>query len=797
MVTGLRSVLTKKLLRDLWRLRAQSFAIALVIAAGVGMVVMSFGMIRSLEASRDAYYERYRFADVFAPVKRAPETVMRDIRRIGGVAVAESRVSAGAVLDIPGIMEPIAARVLSLPAGEQPALNRLVLRSGRLPEPGRPDEAVTNEAFAKAARLAPGDMVKALLYGKQVELRLVGIVLSPEYVYAVPPGQIFPDNRRFGVLWMNREPLAATLDLTDAFNEAVIGLEPQASEAEVIRRLDLLLEPYGAPGAYGRDLQISNRFVTNEIGQLRTTVEILPPIFLGVAAFLLNIVLARLVDTEREVIGLMKAFGYRSRDVMAHYMALALLLSAGGLVLGAILGTWLGRELATLYQRFFQFPLLEFRAGADVYLIAAGVTLAAVLAGAIAAVRRAARLAPAEAMRPPVPPDFSGRLVALASRIGPDEPTRMILRGLLRRPLRSVLTVAGLSLALGLYIASASATDNVERMITLIFGKSQRANIIVSFVEARDARALHDLAHLPGVLRAEPFRAVGARLVAGHDVEREGLSSADADSDLRRLIDIKGRLVPVPPVGAILSRRLAEQLGLKPGDTFRAEVTEGDRPVLDLKVARVIDSPIGSSATLDRTALNRLLREGDTISGAYLLVDSRRLPALYATLKGTPLVANVTSFSATVQSLRDTIAQNMGIVTLFNTGFACLIVVGVVYNSARISLAERARDLASLRVLGFRRAETAFVLLGELAILVLTAIPFGILFGIGLSLYVTHRYSTSGDGHADLYTIPFGMNVSTVADGVLIVGAAAAVTALLIRMRVDRLDLIRALKTRE
>ncbi|WP_158702965.1 ABC transporter permease [Allosphingosinicella vermicomposti] len=791
------SMLTRKLFRDLWRLRAQSFAIALVIAAGVGMAVMSFGMIRSLEATREAYYDRYRFADIFAPLKRAPESVMAEVRAIDGISVAESRVSAGAILDIPGIVEPVAARVLALPPEGQPSLNRLVLRSGRLPEPGRPDEAVASEAFAVAARLALGDTFTTLLYGKQVELRLVGTVLSPEYVYAVPPGQLFPDNRRFGILWMNREPLAAMLDLTDAFDEAMVRLEPGTSEAEVIRRLDLLLEPYGGGGAYGRDEQISNRFVTNEISQLRTTVEILPPIFLGVAAFLLNIVLARLVDTEREVIGLMKAFGYRRRDVMRHYAGLALLLSTGGMVLGAVLGTWLGRELSTLYQRFFTFPFLEFRAGVDVYLVSAGVTLAAVLAGSALAVRRAARLAPAEAMRPPLPPDFSGRLVAVASRLGPDEPTRMILRGLLRRPLRSCLTVAGLALALGLYIASASATDNVERMIDLIFGKSQRADIIVSFAEARDEGALYSLSRLPGVIRVEPFRATAARLIAAQHEEREGLSSADAGANLRRLIDINGALVEPPPAGAILSRRLAEQLEVGPGDIVRAEVTEGDRPVLDIPVMGVIESPIGSSATIDRAVLNRLLIEGRSISGAYLLVDDNQLPALYAALKGTPFVANVTSFAATVQSLRDTIAQNMGIVTMFNTGFACLIVVGVVYNSARISLAERARDLASLRVLGFRRAETAFVLLGELAILVLASLPLGILFGIGLSRYITQRYSTAGDGHADLYTIPFGMNASTMADGVLIVGAAAAITALVIRTRVDRLDLIRALKTRE
>jgi putative ABC transport system permease protein len=796
-VIALRSALSMKLARDLWRLRAQGLAIALVLAAGVGMMLMSFGMIRSLEATRDAYYERYRFAHVFAPVRRAPEPLMAAVRAIPGVAVAESRISAAAVLDVTGIAEPVSARLHSLPETGQPLLNRLVLRTGRLPDPREPDEVVVSEAFAKAARLTTGDRIGAVLYGNRVELRIVGVVLSPEYVYTVAPGQIFPDNRRFGVLWMAREPLAAALDLTETFNEVTLRTAPGADRDGVIRRLDLLLAPYGATGAYAREEQISDRFVTNEIAQLRVMVELLPPIFLAIAAFLINIVLARLVDTEREVIGLLKAFGFGTWTIMRHYAALALLLSAGGLVLGLALGTWLGRALAGLYQNYFVFPFLTFRAGADLYLIAAAVALAAVVAGAFGGVRRAARLTPAEAMRPPVPPDFSGRFSRKAALLGPDEPSRMILRGLVRRPLRSGLAVAGIAAALALYIASASATDNVERMIDLVFGRSQRGDLIVSFAEPRDARALHALQRLPGVLRVEPFRAVGARLRTGHRVEREGLSSADAGADLNRLIDVQGRLIDPPPAGAILSASLARQLGVRTGDRIRAELTEGDRSTLDIAVGRVIETPIGASATLERAALNRLLREGDTISGAYLAVDGSQLSRLYAALKQTPAVANVTIFSAMVQSLRRTIGENMEIVTLFNTGFAVLIVLGVVYNSARISLSERARDLASLRVLGFRRNEVGFILLGELALLVLLAIPVGIPAGIGLAWLVTQAYSTSADSHASLYTIPFSMNPATIADGVLVVAAAAAVTAVLIRMRTDRLDLVRALKTRE
>ena len=784
------SPLTIKLVRDLWRLRSQAVAIALVIAAGVGMVIMSFGMIRSLEATRSAYYDVYRFADVFAPVRRAPKSTIDAVRRIPGVAFAEGRVTAGAILDVPGIAEPVSARVQSLPTAG--GLNLLVLREGSLPRTSEPNSVVLSEAFAKAARLGPGDRFAALIYGKRVDLRVTGTVLSPEFVYAVAPGQIFPDNRRYGIIWMNEEALAGALDLRESFNEALVRLAPGAGREEVVRQLDIVLQPYGAYGAYGRDLQISDRFVSNEIDQLATTVEILPPIFLAVAAFLLNIVLARLVDTERETIGLLKAFGFRNRAILLHYGQLAALLSLPGLILGGVLGTWLGRSLAAMYQRYFVFPFLEFRAGLDSYLIAFVATLIAVLAGAALAVVRASRLAPAEAMLPPAPADFSGRWTAQAARaIAPDEPSRMILRGLFRRPLRTALAIFGLSSALALYIASASSTDNIDRMIEIAFGKAEREDLVVTFAEPRDARALYELARMPGIIRVEPYRSVGARLIAGHREVREGLVGTSAGSDLGRTVDVKGRIIEPPASGVIVSSRLARRLNLRPGDPIRAVVTEGDRPTLDLPVSAVIDTPLGSSARLDRQALNRLLQEGATLSGAYLAVDSNSAEAVFRELKKTPQIAGVTSQRAMLQGLRDTVAEQMGIVTLFNTLFAALIVLGVVYNSARISLAERARDLASLRVLGFRRHEVSYVLLGELGLLVLLSIPLGIGLGILLTRYVTEQFS------ADLYTIPMGFNPQTPAQGALVVIVAAAATALLIRTKVDRLDLVRALKTRE
>lgn len=784
--------LDRKLIRDLWRMRGQAFAIALMIASGVAMAIMSYGMMRSLEATRDTYYERYRFADAFASVKRAPESIVARVREIPGVGVVESRITSVATLDVPGVVELVNARIHSLPPGGQPRLNALVLRAGRWIDPEKPDEVLVNEAFFKASRLALGGRLQATLHGKRQSLKIVGVVLSPEYVYAISPGSVFPDNRRFAVLWMGRAHLAAALDLTDAFNDLLIRFSRGAVEEDVLRRVDVELSSYGGTMAYPRDEQLSERYVANELEELRMTTRVLPPIFLGIAAFLVNILLSRMVDSEREIIGLLKAFGYSNRAVLGHYLKLALVLALPGLVVGSGLGAWLGRGLAGLYQEFFVFPFLEFSTDVRVYLLAWGGALAAVLLGAAQAALRANRLTPAETMRPPTPVTYGGWIARMLGRWKRlDELSRIILRGLLRRPVRAGLASLGIAAALGLYIASAGSMDNVEEMISLVFDRSQRQDLTVTFAEARDQRALHELERMPGVISVEPMRSVAANLRAGALSRREAITAAPSDARLNRPIGIDGRIITPPPHGVILSRWIADELKLRRGDLLQIEVLEGRRPVFEERIAGIVDSPVGSPVFMDLAALNARLFEGGVVSGANLEVDERDADALFLRMKGMPAIAGVGVMEAARRGVRDTIVETMGVVTLFNTGFAALIVFGVIYNNGRISLAERGRDLASLRVMGFGKPEVGYVLLGEQAVITLLAVPVGIGIGIALSHYFVTQFG------GDMFSIPYALKPQTVAEAVVIMLIASTLTAVLLGRRINRLDLVEVLKTRE
>jgi len=784
--------LYRKLLRDLWRLRGQVLAIALVMASGIGVLVMALTTVESLEQTARAYYERYRFADVFARVERAPEHLAEQLREIPGVQAVETRVVRTAVLDIEGFEEPVLGQLVSVPEREEPRLNRLALRQGRYPHPGAPDEAILSEPFAQAHGLEPGDRLRAVVNGRWRVLTVVGIALSPEYVYAISPGALMPDDQRFGVLWLGRKALQAAFDLDGAFNDVSLALLRGTDPDFVVDRVDRILRRYGGVGAYARADQLSNWFLSNEIAQLRTLSSILPTIFLAVAAFLTHMVLGRLIAVERSEIGLLKAFGYSNRDIALHYARFVLGIGAVGVVLGWTVGYWLGRYDTRMYAEFYHFPFLLFRPGPMPFLVAALVSLGAALIGALGAVRAAAALPPAEAMRPPAPPMFRrsalGRL-GLIRRL--DQPTRILLRQAIRWPARSFITAAGISMSVAVLVTSMQWLDAINRMIDVYFLQAQAQDVSVGFGDPRSSEVARDLGRLPGVQTTEPMRAVPAKLRHGWHEQREAVQGLPAHQQLYRVYDAAGRALELPPEGLVISTMLAKLLDVHEGDLVTVEVLEGRRPVVDVPVVGTFETYIGSPAYMEINALNRLMRERPTVSTVHLRVDENQRRALFGKLKTLPRVSAVTVKEAAVQTFRNTMAETIMIFVSFFIVFSCSLAFGVTYNAARVALSERGRELATLRVLGFTRAEISYILLGEIALLTFVAMPLGCLAGYALASLIVQAFET------ELYRVPLVVLASTYGWAMAIGLAATAVSALLVRRRVDRLDLIAVLKTRE
>ncbi|MFN3834399.1 MAG: ABC transporter permease [Glycocaulis sp.] len=795
MVGGLFSwlgALDRKLLRELWRMKTQVLAIALVIAGGVSVHLLAAGMLSSLEETRRAYYDRYLFADVWAPVVRAPDALIRDIRAISGVQAAETRIRMPALFDLATMNEPASGEVVSLPDAGEPSVNRLHLVRGRLPSSARRQEVAVLQAFADAHGLDIGDALPATMYGGRIELEIVGIALSPEYVYAIAPGEFVPDDRLFGVVWMGRRALARSVNQDGAFNEAVLRLSRDASEAAVIAELDRILAPYGAPGAYGRADQISDAFVSSEMDQLDTMGRVLPPVFLLVAAFLVNVVVGRMIAVQRAGIGLMKAFGYSGAEVTAHYLKMVGVIAFAGLALGAAAGIWLGRGMAMLYMEYFRFPFLVFDIQLADFVMVGGIALAAILGGAVFAVRRAVALNPAEAMTPPPPPDYSraaGTKLTQAKIF--DQQTRMILRQIVRWPWRAGLTVAGVAASGALLVGTMFFTDALDEMIYVNFEVANRQDVTVVFAEPRSRAAYFSIARQPGVMAAEPFRAVPARLGFGPVRERMAIIGAPMDAQLSRLIDAEGRPVTPPPGGLVLTADIAARLGARAGDIISVEITQGRRPRLEMPVAAVAVSYIGSGARMEIGDLNRLMGEGPVVSGVFLTVDPDSVDALYARLKQAPAVAGVSLQTRAMERLDELMDESLGTSIFVFVIFAGLITLGVVYNSVRISFAERQRELASLRVLGFSQGDVSYILLGEVAFLTLLALPVGAAAGTGLAWYMASAMSS------EMFRLPFVISPATFGFAALAVLVTTAASSLLVHRQISGLDMAEALKTGE
>lgn len=783
--------LQRKLWRDLSHLRGQVVAISVVVACGVATVVTTRTAYDSLVRSQAAYYAEFRFADIFAQLKRAPDATAAQIARIPGVTAVLTRIVFDVTLDVPGLEEPATGRLISIPDRRVPTLNDLYIRRGRYIEAGRRDEVLVSEAFAQANRLQVGDRLGAILNGRWEHLRIVGVALSPEYVYEIHGTDVFP-NKRFGVLWMSRAALGPAFDMEGAFNDVAVSLAPGTSEADVITEMDRVLERYGGLGAYDRSEQVSARFLSDEIAQNRVSGTIVPAIFLGVAAFLLNVVLSRLVGTQRDQIAVLKAFGYPSRTVALHYLQFALVTVVAGAVVGTGVGLWLGSLINKLYVQFYRFPILRYEVSAAVVVLAIGVSGGAALLGALDAVRRALALAPAEAMRAEPPARFRrGVLERLHLERWVSVPVRIILRNIARRPSRAFFSALGIALAVAILIVGRYFVDAIRHIARVQFQIVQRDDVTVAFTDPLSAEARHALGHLPGVTRTEAFRVVPVRLRFEHRTRRVPLMGLEAGTELRRLIDEDLHTQDVPAAGVLLTGKLAEILGVRPGDMITVEVLEGARPVRTIMVTGTVGELVGMSAYMDSNALNRLMREGATISGAFLSVDPVHAAQLYRTLKQIPAVAGVTIREATLRSFEETLAQSLQIFTTVLVLFACVIAVAMVYNAARIALSERGRELASLRVLGFTRGEVALMLLGEQALLTLFAIPLGYMIGFRICAVVARAYEW------ELFRLPLVVSSGSYAFAFCVVMGAALLSGLIVRRRLDRLDLVEVLKTRE
>jgi putative ABC transport system permease protein len=786
------SVLDRKLQRETRRLLGQIITIALVLAGGITCFISLRGTYLSLDAARTAYYERYRFAHVFARAERVPESVAHRLLLLQSVERVDTRISEEVMVPIAGMGRPAYGRLLSLPDSGVSSINAPHLRLGRFPEPGK-DEAVVLESFAQAHGLSPGARLPVVINGKLRSLRVVGIALSPEFVFAIRPGSLADDPKRYAVLWMSRSVLGAAFQLEGAFNDVSLRLQGDAPDAPVRAAVDRILAPYGGTGSVNRDGQISHRVLRQELSQLESLAGMIPIVFLCVAAFLINLVLGRLIRLQRPEIATLKAVGYTNREITRHYLGLVVVVLVPGAFAGLLGGYYLGRTVLGLYAGSFRFPELRFGMTVELVGSALGASALAALVGALGAVRGAVRLPPAEAMQPPPPARYARGLLerlALGTFLGPSG--MMVFREIARRPLRTLFSALGIAGAVALLILGRFGLDSLDDYFERTFRREQRQDLSVSFARPVSPRVVGQLARLPGVVSAEGLRVVPIRIRHEHRMRDSSLLGMPTAARLRRLVARGGGPeVAIPADGVLLTKTFADVLGLSIGDRPVLELREGDRRSVRPVVVGFIDETVGLQVYTRAEFVATLAGDHGAVSSVLLKIDRERRADVEAELRSSPHVIDVSDVKADMQRLFDMNASIMDVWTAISIALASSVVFGVVYNNARISLAARSRDLASLRVLGFSRREISAMLLSELAIEVLVALPAGLWLG----RYWAQKFMETADQETFRWHVTVAPRTYLLAVAVTLLAAAAS--ALWVRRSLDRLDLVSVLKARE
>ncbi len=774
----------RKVFREIGGMKSQTVTIAIVVAAGVALFVGSLISYESLGRARDLFYTSSAFAEGFVSLKKAPRHITAKVSETSGVALVEPRVTQEAALDFPEEKVPSAGRFVSLPQ----VLSRLAIRSGKLP--AAQNEVMLSESFAQANRLVPGSRLVAVLNGRRQVLKVSGTALSPEFVYIFRPGSIMPDDKHYGILWMTREAMENFFDFGGAFNDLGFTFAPGANHRHVLKSIDAVLEPYGGLGAYDRDKLASYAFLRDEFKQLRTNVFFLPLIFLGVAAFLLHIVATRMIARQREQIASLMALGYAHRDIAGHYLKLLLVISGGGAILGVSVGLWLGGAMTGLYGDFYRFP--DLRTIFNPLIVAAGLavgTLAGV-AGTWFSVKRVLKMQPAQAMRPPVPEKFTQTFVERWFSKMPAI-SRMFLRNLLRRPVRTILTVLGLSTSVMIMVLGMFSTDAVNSMLSLQFDVLNRESMTVSFLRPVSATALDEIRSQMGVQMAEGYRQVPVRLRSGQFTKEMVVTGIPEDAVLRRVADENKQIVTIPPAGVLLNAMVAKKMGIRPGDEIQFELLEGNRRKISVVVVKLIDEIMGQGCYMGRDALSHLLGEAPSITTAALKVDSQFEAQIMNQLKNSSQIGSMTTRANTLQTYYDMMSRSMLAMVTIILFFAAAISIGMVYNTAMILLSERTFELGSLRILGFTKAEVFEMIASELGTTLLLSLIPGCLLGYGFSWLLMSTVDT------EEFNFKVIITSRSYVTAILTSLATAAVSFVILFFRIRKMDLVSVLKIRE
>ncbi len=787
-------LLRKKLLRDVWESWPQFAAAAAVVFCATALYVSFLMTYRSLVVSRDNYYEAYNFADFFVHLEKAPESALRDVEAVEGVWRARGRIVKDVPLEVEGNEGAVVGRIISMPDERDGLINDIhMLRGGYFPGVAA-EEVIVNERFAEANALRIGDTFQATLNERKEDLRIVGTCYSPEYVYAIRTvGQFAPDYHDFGIIFARERFVEDAFDMTNAVNDVCGLLHPGANVERVLDTISDRLEDYGVYWKYGRDRQMSNRYLLEELKGVRTSARIVPMVFLIVAAVVIHIIVHRLVEHQRTQIGLLCALGYGKLRVTMHYISYALIIALAGTLTGVLAGYLLAGRFVVIYNMFFRFPSLRVVFHPKAIVVAFTLSCGMCVIGAVRSAWSVLSIQPAVAIRPAPPAGrrtfHTGRLSSLWQRL----PLlwRITLRNAIRARGRSAFCILGVAVSMMMLVVGSTTSDFFEWIINYQFGEVDASQIRVDFADERPEGAALEIAAQPGVARVEGILQIGGELRNGWRTKLVFILGLEPDSRLYRVYDLQGRSIPLPPDGLLMPDRMAKDLDIRCGDELILDPYIGDKDEYPVRVRAIVEQYMGLELYADRRYLAKALGEGPFLNGAILTTDTGTLDSVMDRLDDLPAVSAVSSSGKMLRDFKETVAELINVAVFIQTLASAIIAFAVIYNASAVSIAEQERDLACLCSLGYERDEVARIATNDTMPLGLVGVLIGIPLAYLASWGIAQAFST------ELYKLPVIVNPLTYARSALLVLCFLLVARAVSRRRVFGINIVQRLKTRE
>ena len=786
-------MLWRKMFRDILENKVAYIACAIVIAIGL-MTYTSMSIAKDgLFNAKDHFYQEYSFADGFAKVKAIPITRVQALEEIDGIDVVSGRLVKDVRVLMPDTKENVYLRLISLHAPEGNELNGIKLEKGAFPATNQ-QQVLVADKFYEAHKLQIGNKINVIIEGKQVELAVSGTGMSPEYIYALKELQsVASDPSTFEVAYVPYEDMEQLFNQNGLVNEISFTLKPGVAFEDVEQAVKSDLERYELESLYAAKDQLSNAMLTEELKQLERMASSLPVIFLIIAAIILYIMLKRLVESQRGQIGTLKAFGYLRSEILSHYLWYGIFIGIFGGVLGGILGIWVSKYFLQIYQMFFNLPDIGAHTSMKYFYL--GIIMA-VLFSAVASfqgVRGVISLQPAEAMHPVVPTfvkkTFLEKIPGFWRAFNVQG--RMAIRNLLRNKNRSIFTLIGMIFTFSMMASFFSLSSMSETMIMDQFTRVQKQDVKLTFVKPMPrSNVIRELNDVDGIKRVEPFLEIPVSLkFLNHKKDVIALGISDG-SELYNVFDKDGNRLEVPKSGMMVSEQVANKLGVQVGDVLQVESIFAKDEKLNVKIEKIIPQYLGANIYMNQDVLLGLLKQGEMMTSALNAIDERAIPSLKDEYRASKYI----SIIEVRQEMIDKYEELMGSATYALWVMAIISIItgfAIVYNSSIISLAERKRELASLRVMGMTPKEVMEVVSVEQWFIGFS----GMIAGIPLAFLMSQAMSTSMSN--DLYTIPPGTSGNAIVLAFIGTIFAIAVSQVSISRKVKQLDLVAVLKERE